>query len=98
MKSTPQKQNQRSHPKTRNHKKKYEEDEELSMTSPTIHLPLLNQDSIKPWLEAVISNIDSNKLASYVEEKVYTQPKYGIAKTQQEWTADKNPTFNQQNI
>lgn len=86
MKSTPQKQNPRSHPKLRNHHKQYEEDEkfntkkklhqqqydedeELNMTNPTIHLPLLNQDSIKPWLEAVISNIDSNKLASYVEKR-----------------------------
>ena len=57
----------------------------------TTHLPLLSQDSIKPWLEAVISNIDSNKLASYVEEKVYTQPKYGTAKSSQQWVADKRP-------
>lgn len=114
MKNTPQKQKQRSYPRTRHHnkqcnedeelntkkthQKQYDDDEELNMTNPTIHLPLLNQDSIKPWLEAVISNIDSNKLASYVEEKVYTQPKYGITKTRDEWAADKNPTFNQLNI
>ena len=67
-------------------------------TSPTISLPFLNQDTVKAWLEAVISHIDSNKLASYVEEKVYTQLKYGIAKSSQQWATDKSPIFNLQNI
>ena len=97
--SNPLKQHQNHpYPQTRQQQKKYEQDEVIMTTTPTITLPSLSQDTVKTWLEAVISQIDSNKLASYVEEKVYTQLKYGVAKSPQQWAADKNPVFNIQNI